>query len=131
MKLRCLEGRRILVVEDNMLLALTFEQLLKDAGADVIGPAATIAEARNLTETNNISAALLDVQLADGEVWPVAQLLASKGVPFAFCTGYYDLGSLATQWPGRPVVSKCAIQMRILAILTELLMTPYHALRCA
>ena len=117
-----LRGHRILVVEDDALLALGYDEILKDAGAEVIGPAATLEEAGMLAAaTGTISAALLDIRLGDDEVWPVARLLAGKGVPFAFCTGHFNPNSLSADWPGRPVLTKPIMPNQIIAALAEML----------
>jgi DNA-binding response OmpR family regulator len=117
-----LRGHRILVVEDDALLALGYDEILKDAGAEVIGPAATLDEAATLASANGtISAALLDIRLGDDEVWPVARLLAGKGVPFAFCTGHFNSDSLSADWPGRPVLTKPVMPNQIIAALAAML----------
>ncbi|WP_082622070.1 response regulator [Bordetella sp. N] len=87
---RVLEGRRILVVEDDYLVALTVVELLEDVGAEVIGPVSTADEAVALVTAGAtpIDAAILDVNL-DGETsFPVADALAERDVFFVFATGY-------------------------------------------
>lgn len=116
-----LRGLRILVAEDDALLALGYEESLKDAGAEVVGPAATVEEAGKLAEANGISAALLDIRLDDGEVWPVARLLAGKGVPFAFCTGHFNSSNLPAEWSGRPILTKPTRSNRIIDALAKML----------
>jgi hypothetical protein len=81
--------------------------MLRDAGAEVVGPADTIGAAERLIALGSLSAAWLDVWVNENtrEIWPVARLLASQGVPFLFCTrvpGDVD----AQVWPGRPVIQK-------------------------
>ena len=86
-----LTGRRILVVEDEALVAMLVEDALVDAGATVIGPAATVAEALSLLASQGDSpphAAVLDVNLAGEPSTPVADALAARGVPFVVATGY-------------------------------------------
>jgi len=85
-----LEGRRILVVEDEYLVALTLVELLEDAGAEVVGPYSNVAEAVAVVTggTEHIDAGILDVNL-DGETsFPVADALAQKHIFFLFATGY-------------------------------------------
>jgi DNA-binding NtrC family response regulator len=103
-----LHGRRILVVEDVAILAFGFEDILKRAGAEVVGPAMKLAAAEQLAEEEGLSGALLDIRLNGDEVWPVARLLERKGVPFVFCTGHFDSESLPAEWRGRPVLVKPA-----------------------
>jgi CheY-like chemotaxis protein len=83
-----LAGRRILIVEDEALVAMLVEDALLDAGAEVIGPVATVAEAMALLETAPLDAAVLDLNLAGETSTPVADALATRGVPFVVATGY-------------------------------------------
>jgi CheY-like chemotaxis protein len=103
-----LQGRRILVVEDVAILAFGFEDILKRAGAEVVGPALKLETAERLAEEEGLSGALLDIRLNGDEVWSVARLLDRKGVPFAFCTGHFDSESLPPEWRGRPILVKPA-----------------------
>lgn len=86
-----LTGRRVLVVEDEALVAMLVEDALLDAGAEVVGPVATVAEALRLLEQlrdNLPEAAVLDLNLAGEPSTPVADELARHGVPFVVATGY-------------------------------------------
>jgi CheY-like chemotaxis protein len=85
-----LAGRTILVVEDEALVAMLVEDALLDAGATVLGPAATVSEALALLEREPAPphAAVLDLNLAGETSTPVADVLASRGVPFVVATGY-------------------------------------------
>lgn len=81
-------GGRVLVVEDEMLLAMLLQTTLQEAGYEVVGPVARLDRALQAALEEDISAALLDINL-DGEmVYPVAEVLAQRGIPFAFVTGY-------------------------------------------
>jgi PAS domain S-box-containing protein len=88
-----LAGRRVLLVEDELLVAMEMEEALRDLGCEVLGPAATVEEALRLAlaEAGRIDAAVLDVNLAGRPSFPVADLLAGRGVPVVFATGYGDL----------------------------------------
>jgi CheY-like chemotaxis protein len=83
-----LSGRRVLVVEDEALVAALLSDMLEDAGATVIGPAGTLGDAAALARDADVDAAILDVNLHGQRVDPVAATLAERGVPFAFATGY-------------------------------------------
>jgi CheY-like chemotaxis protein len=87
-----LRGRRVLVVEDEALVAMMFEDVLLDAGAEVIGPATSVEEALLLIEAaaagGGVHAATLDINLQGARVSPVADHLAALDVPFVFTTGY-------------------------------------------
>jgi CheY-like chemotaxis protein len=84
-----IDGLKLLVVEDEYLLALYLADMLGDMGAEVLGPVACVADALELIEaTPEIDAAILDVNLAGEAVFPVADRLNARRVPFAFASGY-------------------------------------------
>ncbi len=83
-----LSGKRVLVVEDEMLIALDTVDELKSAGCTVLGPVLRLEPAISLARTDRMDAAVLDVNLAGQYVWPVAEALASRAVPFMFVTGF-------------------------------------------
>jgi DNA-binding response OmpR family regulator len=89
-----LKNKRVLVVEDEALVSMLVEDELRDAGAEVLGPAASLGEALRLVEAvaadGGMDAAVLDVNLNGRHVAPVADKLAALGVPFLFATGYGD-----------------------------------------
>jgi len=87
-----LKGKRILVVDDEPLVAMLVEDLLSAAGAQVVGPAATLAEGLALMCDAVPDGAVLDVNLDGVLVYPLAEALAGAGVPFVFVTGYGRLG---------------------------------------
>ncbi len=78
----------ILVIEDEFLLAAHIGGVLEDDGFDVIGPVGTLDEAVKLAEDEELHGALLDVNIVGGRVDDVADILARRGVPFVFVTGY-------------------------------------------
>ncbi|MFM2043723.1 MAG: hypothetical protein RLY86_2299 [Pseudomonadota bacterium] len=80
--------RRLLVVEDAPLVALELEQVLMEAGYEVVGPAMTLERGLALAGEEALDGAVLDLNLAGRLVFPIADLLATRGVPFLFCTGY-------------------------------------------
>ena len=84
-----LRGRRVLVVEDEYLLADDLREALEAAGAEVVGPVGTVTEALDLLARGPApDAALLDVNLQGEMVYPVADALRARGLPFVFTTGY-------------------------------------------
>ena len=100
------KGRRVLVVEDEMMIAMLVEDMLEELGCAVIGPAHALDAALELAETESgIDAALLDVNLAGKPVFPVADALRQKGVPAIFSTVYGDAG-LREADRGAPVLQK-------------------------
>src|SRR4051812_19908821 len=86
-----LQGRKILVVEDEYLIADDLRKALEDAGAEVLGPVPTVEDARALVEEQGtIDAGVLDINLRGEMIFPVADVLAARGVPFLFATGYEE-----------------------------------------
>ncbi len=83
-----LSGRRILIVEDQFLVALHTADVLEGLGCEIVGPAPRVGEALDLARTEMLDAAILDINLAGEMVWPVAAELKSKNVPFLFLSAY-------------------------------------------
>ncbi|MDQ3205925.1 MAG: response regulator [Pseudomonadota bacterium] len=83
-----LTGKRILVVEDESILSMLLEEALTDEGASVVGPAASLEAALSLASQADLDAAILDVNLAGVESYPVAELLEQRRVPYVFATAY-------------------------------------------
>lgn len=103
-----LSGLRILVVEDNALLAMTVDSILQNAGAEVAGPVGTLSEAEQLAAAEPLSGALLDIKLNSDEIWSVARILLDRGVPFIFCSGHFDRDGLPREWSTFPILTKPA-----------------------
>ena len=101
-----LAGRRILVVEDESLVAMLLETILSDMGCTVICPESNVGDGlRVVTGETDLDAALLDVNVAGQEVFPIAEALKARGVPFVFSTGYGE-GGLPDEWRGNPTIQK-------------------------
>ena len=101
-----LQGRRVLVIEDESLVAMLLETILDDMGCSVIGPESNIDDGlRSAMGEASLDAALLDVNVAGREVFPVAEALRARGVPFVFSTGYGEAG-LPDHWRGHPTIQK-------------------------
>jgi DNA-binding NtrC family response regulator len=83
-----LHGVRVLIVEDEHLVALALADDLEDIGAIVVGPASTVEHALYLIDEHEVEAAVLDIKLQSQLVFPVADALAGRGVPFVFTTGF-------------------------------------------
>jgi len=96
---------RILVVEDEYLIRMLLEDMLTDLGYDIAGAVGTIAEASDLAANAEFDIAILDVNLDGKEIYPVAEILAKRGKPFVFVSGYGE-GSLAEPYRGRPSLQK-------------------------
>ena len=103
---QAIAGRRVLVIEDESLVAMLLETILEDMGCVPIGPAATVDEGLELaSDPAPIDAALLDVNVAGRQVFPIAEALKARGVPFVFSTGYGE-GGLPDEWRGQPTLQK-------------------------
>jgi CheY-like chemotaxis protein len=111
--------RRVLIVEDEMLVAMMVEDALTDLGLEVAGTAGTIEEALTAARAEGFDCAILDVHLHGKDVYPVADALAAKGVPFAFATGYGQ-GSLPERYRNRPTLPKPFTSQDLERILTKL-----------
>lgn len=114
-----LAGARILIVEDAALLAMELETGLSEAGAEVLGPAYELEEALNLLD-QPLDAAVLDANLNGLSVLPVADILAARGVPFVFATGYGDTGGAPSGFDA-PVIRKPYDVSQVTAAVAELL----------
>ncbi len=84
-----LSGRRILVVEDEVIVAWALEDMLAEMGCAIVGPAARVNQALAMIDDESIDAVVLDLNLNGQMSYPVADVLASRGVPFVFLTGYH------------------------------------------
>ena len=117
MKTSRLAGQKILLVEDEILIALDLECNLLDAGAEVVGPAMSAEEALELLETSVVTAALIDVQLGDHDSRSVAERLAGAGIPFVLHTGNRSDKVFNGLWPDAPVVRKPAAPDKVVEAL--------------
>jgi CheY-like chemotaxis protein len=112
-------GFRVLVVEDDGLVAMTLEDLLADFGCDVAKSAASVSEALDwLADGGAADAALLDVSLGGEYVFTVAEALAARGTPFAFTTGYGEVQD--ARFGAAPLIGKPIRRERLEAALRGL-----------
>jgi two-component sensor histidine kinase/DNA-binding response OmpR family regulator len=98
-------ARRVMVVEDEALVALVLSDQLTDIGLSVAGPYSSVAEAKAAVVAQEFDAAILDINLRGELVYPVAELLSSRGIPFVFVTGY-GRDSIDRQFAHVPVFEK-------------------------
>jgi len=117
------KDKRILVVEDEAIVAMLIEDELLEAGAQVVGPVGSVRDALCLVEIaaadGGLSAAVLDIHLEGGAVKPVADRLATLGVPFLFATGY-GKGCDTGGHEAAPVLHKPFDTHELLAVLSSL-----------
>jgi CheY-like chemotaxis protein len=98
-------SRRVLVVEDEMLIGMLLEDMLVDLGHVVVGIVARVDEALAAVKRDDFDVAILDVHLNVQSVFPVDEVLAGRGTPFVFATGYGERG-LPEQYRDRPILQK-------------------------
>ena len=98
----------VLLVEDELFIALDLQETIEDAGFRVVGPCATLVEAEAAIERHaaRFAAAVLDVRLADGTVFPAADRLHAAGVPLLFHSGHADDAALRQRYPSATVCPK-------------------------
>ncbi|MDA8585046.1 GAF domain-containing protein [Rhodobacteraceae bacterium] len=96
----------VLVVEDNMIIAMDASDILSANGASKVHMAGSVGVGLSIIDANDISFALLDVNLGDQTSLPVANELAKQGIPFVLATGYGDAESITAQFPSALVISK-------------------------
>lgn len=100
-------GKRILVLEDQMLIAMDAVEVLLEAGAAFADSAASVKEALDILEKTPADAAVLDVDLGNGATsLPVAEMLQSRGIPFLFATGYGESSGAPERYRAVPVIRK-------------------------
>lgn len=120
MKMPELKAPRVLVIEDEAMIAMLIEDMLTELGCAMLGPAADAPRAVAMIEQANFDAAILDVNLAGHRTMPVAAILQSKGIPFIFATGYGASG-IDAEFSDRPVLTKPFRQAELEAALRSLL----------
>jgi CheY-like chemotaxis protein len=117
-----LTGARLLVVEDEALLAMSMQDLLETCGCQVVAMAMNLTRAIEHARTLPLDAAVLDVNLGGERIDQVADILSRRGVPFIFATGYDD-ALIVAKHPGRPRIGKPYVLRELREKLTEVLGT--------
>ena len=98
-------GPRVLVVEDEAMVAMMLEDMLVELGCEIVGPASSLKAGLALVAAGGLDAAVLDVNLAGEKAFPIADALAKHGIPFVYATGYGRAGLRSEDEP-RLVVQK-------------------------
>jgi CheY-like chemotaxis protein len=111
---------KFLVVEDEMIVAWLLEDMLADLGCAVVGPAVSVNQALAVIDAEAIDAAVLDVNLNGQVSYPIADVLAARGVPFVFSTGYAK-DRLLDSYRTFPVMQKPFHQSELENMLAQLL----------
>ncbi|MER2267076.1 response regulator [Methylobacterium oxalidis] len=118
-----LTGRRVLVVEDQYLLACDMAQALGAEGAQVIGPVPDLQRGLTLSRTQALDAAILDINLPGEDVYRLAEELMRKGVPIVFATGVDD-AVLPPGFSGVPRLEKPLLIDDLLRVVARLVADP-------
>jgi CheY-like chemotaxis protein len=119
-----LTGMRILIVEDEMIVAMMLEDMLIGLGCEVV-KAGRVAKAMHLVVTGEIDGAILDVNVAGEPVYPVANELRGRGIPFIFSSGY-GVEGLAPEYRDRPTLSKPFQESELAPLLAGAIQTRRH-----
>lgn len=106
------QGKHILIVEDEFLIAIHAADVIENLGFQVVGPVATIAQALDILRNERVDGALLDVNLSGTLIFPVAEELAARGIPFILTSGYESSG-LPEIWRDRPHLRKPVIEREL------------------
>jgi DNA-binding NarL/FixJ family response regulator len=113
-----LTGQRILLVEDEIMIAFDLKTIICEAGGEVVAHAVSLAKAMQLVEARNLSLAILDFSLGSANSLPVAAKLHARGVPFIFHTGCNRPEAMKA-WPRVPVVKKPASAETLVSALAS------------
>jgi len=113
-------GRKVLIVEDEMIVAWLLEDMLAELGCVVVGPAASVKQALAMIDAAPIEVAVLDVNLNGEMSYPVADALTARGVPFVFVTGY-DKERMLDGYRALPVLQKPFHRSELTDTLAQLL----------
>ena len=119
-----LDGRRVLIVEDEVIVAFNMECEVQDAGGDVVGPAHTLSEARQLLESNiddGIDVAILDINICGESVWPIARALREREIPYVLASANCgDQHAVDPAFTDVPCFDKPVSMTRLVAALAAL-----------
>ncbi|WP_313928473.1 response regulator [Pseudoxanthomonas sp.] len=113
------DANRVFIVEDEFMLVMLLEDLLPTLGYSVAGSAGSVEQALTDLEANEIDLAVVDVNLAGTESFPVADALRERGIPFLFTTGYGQQG-MPARFADTPVLAKPYRRHDIQAALEQL-----------
>jgi DNA-binding NtrC family response regulator len=104
--MRSLAGRRILIAEDEILIALQLETILQELGCQIVGPVTRVDDVRRCLEARSFDGALVDVNLRGEQIFGVLPALIEVGVPFVITSGYDDATLFPPQFRAMPRIAK-------------------------
>jgi CheY-like chemotaxis protein len=118
--MRKLQGSRILIVEDEFLLAMDIENAIREEGGEIVGPVVSLEEAVVTAKREELNAAVLDLNLRGEMSYPVAEVLDRRQIPFLFATGYSQ-NRLPNEFRCRPCLRKPFTWLALTTALQRLL----------
>jgi DNA-binding response OmpR family regulator len=121
-----LASRRIFVVEDSPVVGEMLAEMLRDLGCEVVGPIGNMAFALEHAAAERLDAAVIDLNIRGGKVFPVARTLATRNIPFLVVSGYGDF-SMPEEWKDRPTLTKPFTAEALEAELRALLTAPVRS----
>jgi DNA-binding response OmpR family regulator len=110
-------GLRILLVEDDLLLAMEMEDVLRDLGCEIVGPYGRLGDAINAAFTETLDGAIVDLNLRGEMSFPLIETLRRRSVPCVLCSGHADLPELRDQLSGIPRLGKPCNHDHLIAIM--------------
>lgn len=118
-----LAGTRLLVLDDEPMLAYDLADLLRSHGADICGPCFSLDEAEHVVANDNepVHCAVLDIQIGKDYVWPIADRLAERDTPFLFISAYCGMNDLPERFRDRHCLTKPVDQAKLQQALAELI----------
>lgn len=114
-----LAGLRILIVEDDALVALNLQEFVESLGCTVIGPTGRLGEAFQTLEREEIDGAMLDINLHGELVYPLAERLAEREIPMLFCSGYAFTSLVPERFAQYPQVAKPCVEHTLRTAMME------------
>jgi CheY-like chemotaxis protein len=111
---------RVLLVEDEVFIAVLLEEVLAEAGYEVVGPAPHLEAAMQAAADEMLDAAVLDMNLRDRMVFPVATRLRQRGIPFMFCSGYVAADAIPAEFSDIPRLFKPYRPAELLDVLAAM-----------
>jgi CheY-like chemotaxis protein len=121
-----LVGKQVLIAEDEVHVLLLLEDMLTSLGCRIAQTASRVDEVLRLAQSCEVDVAVLDVNLYGQKVYPAAEVLRRRSVPFVFSTGY-SLGGIDPEWATYPVVQKPFLVERLAQALAQALPGSGHA----
>ena len=111
---------RVLIVEDEAMIAMLVEDMVLDFGSEVVGPAAKMDDAMRLAQSAALDATILDVNVGGSVIFPVAEILSKRGIPFIFATGYGSTG-IPPRFQSHPTLPKPFTYQSLAEVLRDVL----------